>query len=200
MSKSHKKGGSTSASLISHEAPAGVAQTADPLKERQGLTSAEVAVLVEQWGYNELEVLNIPLWKVLCYQFMGTMPYMLELSCILALIVQDFLDFAIILTILLCNGFLGFHEELKAAESLEKLKTTQEQKLAVVRDGRAEQLVTRFLVPGDVVLLKGGDLCPADVDWLEGDVLQVGTAPITGEPLPRKYPSEKYGTLIYSDA
>lgn len=71
-----------------------------------------------------------------------------------------------------------------------------EQKVAVVRDGHAEQVITRLLVPGDVILLLGGSAVPADVDWLEGDVLQVDTAALTGEAQPRKYPSEIYGKRI----
>lgn len=71
-----------------------------------------------------------------------------------------------------------------------------EQKIATLRDGKAEQLLTRLLVPGDVVLLIGGCQVPADIEWLEGDVLSVDTAALTGEPLPRKYPSDEYGKLI----
>lgn len=71
-----------------------------------------------------------------------------------------------------------------------------EQKIPTLRDGKAEQLNTRLLVPGDVVLLMGGAQVPADVEWLEGDVLAVDTAALTGEPLPRKYPSDEYGKLI----
>ena len=29
-----------------------------------------------------------------------------------------------------------------------------------------------------------------------GDVLSIDTASVTGEPLPRNYPSDQYGTLI----
>lgn len=71
-----------------------------------------------------------------------------------------------------------------------------EQKIPCLRDGKAEQLNTRYLVPGDVVLLMGGVQVPADVEWMEGDVLSVDTAALTGEPLPRKYPSDEYGKLI----
>ena len=71
-----------------------------------------------------------------------------------------------------------------------------EQKIAVLRDGQATHLLTRLLVPGDVVLLVGGASVPADVEWLEGDVLSIDTAALTGEPLPRKYPSEDYGRMI----
>lgn len=71
-----------------------------------------------------------------------------------------------------------------------------EQKIAVLRDGHAEYLLTRLLVPGDVVLLIGGCAVPADIEWLEGDILSVDTAALTGEPLPRKYPSDDHGKII----
>lgn len=75
-----------------------------------------------------------------------------------------------------------------------------EQKIAVLRDGQANHLLTRLLVPGDVILLVGGASVPADVEWLEGDILSVDTAALTGEPLPRKYPSDEYGRLILCGA
>lgn len=69
--------------------------------------------LYETLGFNELPHVEVSLWWILFVQFTGLMPYMMELACILALAVQDFIDFAIIAAIVLCNGFLGFHEELK---------------------------------------------------------------------------------------
>ena len=50
-----------------------------------------------------------------------------------------------------------------------------EQKVAVLRDGAATSILTRELVPGDVILLVGGSSVPADVEWLDGDVLSVET-------------------------
>ena len=118
----------------------------------------------------------------------------------MALACRDWIDFAIIAGIILCNGYLGFMEELKAKQSLDELTNKMEQKIAVVRDGKAEHLLTRLLVPGDVILLLGGCQVPADVEWIEGDVLSVDTAALTGEPLPRNYPSEEYGALILCGA
>lgn len=161
-----------------------------------GLTTAQVESLYEKYGYNELPTVEVPLWYIFLMQFTGTMPYMLELACILSLAVQDWVDFAIIFTMILCNGYLGFHEELKAKASLDELTSKMEQKVAVLRDGQAQHLLTRLLVPGDIVLLVGGCSVPADVEWLEGDVLSIDTAALTGEPLPRKYPSDQYGTNI----
>jgi H+-transporting ATPase len=164
--------------------------------ERNGLTTEQAEAQYKIFGYNELPVIVVPLWYIFLTQFTGTMPYMLELACILSLAVADYVDFAIIATMIVCNGYLGFHEELKAKESLEELTNKMEQKIAVLRDGHAQHLLTRLLVPGDVILLVGGCSVPADVEWLEGDVLSIDTAALTGEPLPRKYPSEEHGKLI----
>jgi len=167
----------------------------DP-KEREGLTSAEVEGLYEIHGYNELPVVEIPLWWVFLQQYMGTMPYMLEIAIIIAGATQDWADFGIILAMLNINASVGFYEELKAAQALAKLTDKMEKKIATLRDGKADHLLTRLLVPGDVVLMIGGAEIPADIEWLEGDILSIDTAALTGEPLPRKYPSDQYGKLI----
>jgi H+-transporting ATPase len=85
---------------------------------------------------------------------------------------------------------------LKAAAALAELTNKMEKRIATLRDGKAEHILTRLLVPGDVVLLMGGTEVPADIEWIEGDVLEIDTAALTGESLPRKYPSEQNGTLI----
>lgn len=170
-------------------------QTVNP-DERVGLTSDQAEHLYETVGFNELPHVEVSLVWLLFVQFTGVMPYMLEIAFILALAVQSYPDFAIIFGIVVTNGVLGFTEELKSKQALDKLTEKMEQKIATLRDGQAQHLLTRLLVPGDVVLLVGGTLVPADVDWLEGDVLSVDTAALTGEPLPRKYPSEDYGKSI----
>lgn len=63
-----------------------------------------------------------------------------------------------------------------------ELTNTMEKRIPTLRDGRLEQLLTRLLVPGDVIFLMCGIEVPADVDWLEGDILSIDTAPLTGEP------------------
>lgn len=162
---------------------------------RAGLTTEQAEGLYETVGFNELPVVEVSLVYLFFVQFTGLMPYMLEVACILSLATEDWLDFAIIFLIVLCNGLLGFTEELKAAASLAELTAKMEQKVAVLRDGQAETLLTRLLVPGDVILLTGGTQVPADVEWLEGDVLSVDTAALTGEPIPRKYPGQ-HGKLV----
>lgn len=85
---------------------------------RQGLTTAEAEKLYKEIGYNELEHIEISAWKLFALQFAGLMPYILETSCIIALAVGSYEDFAIILIILLANASLGYHEEIKARNCL----------------------------------------------------------------------------------
>ena len=116
--------------------------------ELAGLTSEEAEVRYGTYGYNELPTVEIPLWYIFLMQFTGTMPYMLELACILSLAVRDWIDFAIIFTMILCNGYLGFHEELKAKASLEELTSKMEQRIAVLRDGEAQVCVEYYVCSG----------------------------------------------------
>ena len=71
---------------------------------KKGLTVSEVESQRAAWGWNELPHIEVPLWWVFFVQFTGTMPYMLEVACILAAAVEDFIDFAIIFAMLVCNG------------------------------------------------------------------------------------------------
>jgi P-type E1-E2 ATPase len=96
---------------------------------------------------------------------------------------------------LLINACLGFHEEYKAKKSLDELSHQLESVVAVRRNGETLELNVTELVPGDVVLLVGGTILPADTQWIKGDKVSVDTAPLTGEPIPRKYPGE-HGDII----
>ena len=60
--------------------------------------------------------------------------------------------------------------------------------VSVIRDGQPVSLEVTRLVPGDVIALRGGQAVPADCLWIEGDVIKVDTAPLTGEPLPWSVP------------
>ena len=129
-------------------------------------------------------------------QFTGTMPYMLEICIIIALSVGDFKDMGIILLMLCANGALGFKEQLEAAHALAELTQKMESRINTVRDGIAEMLLTRELVPGDVCMLAGGVQVPADIEWIDGDTLSVDTAALTGEPIPRKYGAHNAKTSL----
>jgi len=165
--------------------------------ERNGLTEEQAEALLKVWGYNELPVVEVSLLYVFFLQFTGVMPYMLEIAALISAICQDWADMGIIVLMLCANAILGFKEQLEAAHQLAELTKKLENKICILRDGVGETRETRILVPGDVVLMTGGVQVPADIEWLEGDVLSIDTAAMTGEGIARKYPGQ-YGKLIFA--
>ena len=154
----------------------------------RGLSSAEAAARLERHGRNEIPEEVTP-WYVLFFkQFVGTMPVMLEIACVLALIIRDYPSFGMIVAMLVINASLGFYEEQKAQASLDGLRSKLAATVSCVRDGTPALLDVALLVPGDVISLRGGNAIPADVAWLEGDTIKLDTAALTGEPIPWSVP------------
>ncbi|EOD40558.1 hypothetical protein EMIHUDRAFT_222670 [Emiliania huxleyi CCMP1516] len=135
------------------------------------------------WGRNEIPEEKEPLWRMFAMQF-------IEIAGLLAFLLKSYVDFWIILALLMTNATLGFIEEMNAQASISALKDGMIRKLPVKRDGNFTPLDIAELVPGDVVFLRGGNVVPADCKWLEGDELEVDQAALTGESLPVQVPRE----------
>jgi H+-transporting ATPase len=115
-------------------------------------------------------------------------------------------SFAVIFVLLLVNAAIGYFEEGKAESALEALKKTISSKAKVVRDGGKQfDIDATELVPGDIIVVRIGDVLPADCKLLgigakgsptkEG--LLIDEAALTGESLP----SEKHaGATGYSSS
>ncbi|KAF8988224.1 hypothetical protein BGZ52_012703 [Haplosporangium bisporale] len=172
---------------------------------KQGLTTAEAAERLARFGPNELaEVKRNPLLKFLSY-FTGAIAYLIEVACIISAIVEDWLDFGIILALLIVNACIGFIEESKAESALDALRQTLALKTRAWRDGHLVELDVNQLVPGDVIVLRLGDIVPADGRLLgigatgeatEGDLL-IDQSALTGESLPV---AKNKGKTVYSSS
>ncbi|CAK9066834.1 unnamed protein product [Durusdinium trenchii] len=153
-----------------------------------GLSSEEAQRRLAQYGRNEIPEHVEPWYVMLGKQFVGMMPGMLIIAAILSGISRDWTDFAVITLMLIVNALIGFHEEFKARQSLDALKAQMTATVPVKRDGSMMIVPVAELVSGDVIFLRGGNIVPADCEFLEGDEMLVDTAALTGEPLPRKVP------------
>ncbi|KAG0294620.1 hypothetical protein BGZ96_000814 [Linnemannia gamsii] len=172
---------------------------------KYGLTEAEVAERLARFGPNQLaEVKRNPLLKFLGY-FTGAIAYLIEVACIISAVVKDWLDFGIILALLLVNACIGFIEESKAESALDALRQTLALKTRCWRDGHLVELDVATLVPGDIIVLRLGDIVPADGRLLgigatgeatEGDLL-IDQSALTGESLPV---AKNKGKTVYSSS
>ena len=95
------------------------------------------------------------------------------------------------------NGVVGFWQEHQAANAIDALKKQLALKARACRDGKWQEIDATYLVPGDIVRIRLGDVIPADVKLTEGDYLSVDQSAMTGESLPV---SKKEGDVAYSGA
>ncbi len=151
---------------------------------RGGLTSKEAVQRLGTYGPNALEEKKKSQLEVLLGFFWGPIPWMIEAAALMALLVGDYGDFAIISSLLLFNAALGFWEERQATSALSALKSALARKARVLRDNQWSEVDASDLVPGDIVRIRLGDVVPADCILIEGKYLSVDQSALTGESLP----------------
>jgi H+-transporting ATPase len=160
-----------------------------------GLTQAEATKRQAQYGANQIEEKKTNEYLKFLSYFWGPIPWMIEAAVILSGIVQHWLDFFVILVLLLSNALVGFWEEHQAGNAIAALKARLAVKAKVKRDGKWEDPKASELVPGDVIRLRLGDIVPADARLLDGDSIEVDQSALTGESLPV---TAKPGGAVYS--
>jgi Ca2+-transporting ATPase len=150
-----------------------------------GLTEKEANRRLAAEGPNELSsVVAIPAWKILLRQFKNILIVILLIAIVLSLALGHAMEAAGIAVIALFTVALGFVQEYRADRALEALRRMAAPTATVLRDGEEREVPAREVVPGDIVLLRAGDLVPADGRLLEAANLQVDEASLTGESSP----------------
>ena len=114
----------------------------------------------------------------------------LMLLLIGAVIISGFLgdqsDVFIILFIVLSTGLLSFFQERNAGKVAEKLQSMISLKATVLRDGIVQDINSKLVVKGDIIILNAGDMLPADCLIIESDELYANEASLTGETYPTR--------------
>src|SRR5260370_10644739 len=148
-----------------------------------GLSSAEASRRLASSGPNAVPDRPMPAWRRLAKRFWGPLPWMLEGTAILTLLLGRGMEAAIITALLVVNSLIGYQQSAKAARALAALATRLPSRARVLRDGAWTTLPAAEVVPGDVVRVRTGDIAPADLRVVHGDVGVDGSS-ITGESLP----------------
>jgi len=152
---------------------------------RKGLSSAEAAERLRQYGPNEfVEKKGKPLWLRFLEQFKEVMVIVLIIAAVISAALGETIDAILIAVIVLMHGTIGFVQEYKAEQAFAALKKMVARTARVVRDNKVILLDVREIVPGDLVLLEAGDRVPADVIVIESSVLAADEAALTGESMP----------------
>jgi H+-transporting ATPase len=189
-----KSGAAPAAPAASRRTPAEVAKELGT-DLAQGLAADEVTARQARYGANALAEKTVsPLERLLRF-FWGPIPWMIEAAAVLSLVLGDWSDFAIILTMLIVNAAVGWWQESKADNAIAVLKQRLAPTARALRGGQWSSIAAAGLVPGDVVSLRLGNIVPADVVLAQGDYLSTDESALTGESLPVE---KKVGDAGYS--
>ncbi|MFN3659433.1 MAG: cation-transporting P-type ATPase [Pseudolabrys sp.] len=150
-----------------------------------GLPQAEAAARLKTHGPNRLPAPPKPGVVVrFLSHFHNILIYVLLGSAVLTVILEHFIDTAVILAVVIVNAIIGFIQEGRAEKAMEAIRGMLAPHASVLRDGERRSVDGEELVPGDVVLLEAGDKVPADLRLFRTHGLQVQEAILTGESVP----------------
>jgi Ca2+-transporting ATPase len=154
----------------------------DPVR---GLEDDEAARRAAGAGPNALEHAEAPsVWRMVFDA--ATEPFVLLLvaSGLGALFLNEVRDGLLILVGLIPIVGADVLTEFRGERALEALRRASAPTARVRRGGRVVEVPAETLVPGDLVVIRVGDVVPADLRLLHADRLSIDRSILTGESLP----------------
>ncbi|MFS1515994.1 calcium-translocating P-type ATPase, PMCA-type [Bacillus sp. SCS-151] len=149
-----------------------------------GLSSIEAKQRLERNGPNEFkEQQESTLLQLLWGQINSALIYILLAAAIVSFIVGEISDAIVIFIVIGINAVIGIIQEYKAEKALEELKKMSTPKAIVKRDGIIQEIPSKNIVTGDIVVIDTGRYIPADVRFFETVNLKVEESALTGESL-----------------
>ncbi len=150
-----------------------------------GLSSSEATDRLNTYGANRLKPpKRSDIFSLFIGQFKSPIILILLFATGLSFFVHDPADAAIILTIVIISGLLGFWQEYSATDAVKKLLAIVQIKATAMRDGKLQEIFTEEIVPGDIISLSAGDIVPGDCRILETKDIFVDESMLTGETFP----------------
>ncbi|MDG4812581.1 cation-translocating P-type ATPase [Hydrogenovibrio sp. 3SP14C1] len=157
----------------------------------KGLSEAQRLERQTSYGLNTIhQAEHASALRIFITQLKNPLLIILALGALLSFYTGHHIDAIAISTIIFINASITFVQEYKAQKSIDALQGMSAPKCHVMQDGGWQELPAVQLVPGDTILLKTGDIIPADCRLIETTQLEVDESALTGESnLIRKHTS-----------
>ncbi|KAI9314290.1 potassium/sodium efflux P-type ATPase [Dichotomocladium elegans] len=160
-----------------------------------GLREQEIEARRKDYGFNEMEGDGgISPIRLLLKQFLNVMVLILLIAMVVSFVFKDYVEGAVICAIMILNAVVGFLQEFKAEKTMDSLRQMASPTSQVIRNGQSKTIPTRELLPGDLILLKAGDVIGADCRIVESFNMDVDEALLTGESVPVSKGTERLET------
>ena len=160
-----------------------------------GLAEDDAQKRIQKYGPNQIPQDGPKSrWRILLDQLLDPIIYILVVGAVLAFLFSDWLEGAAILVVILISVAIGFFMELQALRSLEVLRKMGQAMTHVLRSGKTQKIKASELVPGDIVLLRRGDVVAADARLVAHENLTIKESTLTGESVPISKTTENLPT------
>jgi Ca2+-transporting ATPase len=151
--------------------------------EKKGLTEKEAQKKLEQYGYNEIKETSLtsPL-KILFRQIKNNLViYLLAVAVIISFLVGKSITGYALIAVISLVIITGFYQEYRAEKVMNSLRSMLMPVSIVIRNGKEQEISSKEIVPGDLLVLRNGEKIPADCIILEERDLFVNESVLTGE-------------------
>ncbi|MDR1745221.1 MAG: calcium-translocating P-type ATPase, PMCA-type [Planctomycetota bacterium] len=168
--------------------------TEDSARLPKGLTAAQVEESRRAHGANVLTPPERdPWWRLYLEKFNDSIIRILLVAAVIALLVGiqhgDFIEGIGILAAVFLSTGISFFNEYRAAKEFDILNSvSDDEEVAVIRDGGHRLVPRKDLVVGDIVQIEQGAEVPADGRVLHAVGLSLNESSLTGEsaPVPKR--------------
>lgn len=151
----------------------------------QGISVAESMLRGNKFGLNAHQAKKKKsVGAMLVGQFKSVMVYLLLVAAGVSFYFEDRIEAIAILIVILLNAMIGFFMELQARSSMRALRKMDISFSKVIQGGKANEIPSENLVPGDVVLIEAGDLVAADGRIIDCNQFSCDESSLTGESFP----------------
>ena len=163
-----------------------VKKTAQLLQTNQqsGLTEQAVQKRIKEYGLNIYKAQKQKnIFFIILAQFKSPIVLLLVVAAGFSFLFEHWIEGFSILGVLYITAALGLFMELQALRSINALKQMNVSVSKVLRNNAVVETPSEKIVPGDNLLVKAGDIVPADARLFELNQLEVDESALTGESL-----------------
>lgn len=156
------------------------------MKGLKGLEKKEVDNLLEQYGLNEISrkkqktkievLIDVIKDPIIIIMIAATI-----ISIISGFQTGSYSEAIVIGALIIINILISFIQEIRTIGQLEALNELNEAETIVIRAGKEQKILAKYLVPGDIVKLKLGFIARADMRLIQANNIQVDESFLTGE-------------------
>ncbi|KAK9471900.1 uncharacterized protein V1510DRAFT_436848 [Dipodascopsis tothii] len=156
-----------------------------------GISAYEASARLDEYGRNELASAVLKPWYLIIFQgLIHPFNILLMILGVLAIsVAEDATTFYFVLAMVIVSVGLRSYEEMKSQKTFQSMRSLVQPATKIVRPaGNGGTVETEVpitdVVPGDVLVLRPGDIFPGDCILIESKDLFISQSSLTGEFLP----------------